>query len=151
MEISTEAPRLIRTQIDPEKIGLLIGPGGKTIRAIQETTGASIDVDNDGTVVVASQNEESALKCMEEINKLTASVEIGKIYEGQITSIKNYGAFIEILPGRDGLCHVSDLAEGYIDNINDVCKVGDKISVKVISIDEQNRIKLSHKAVLREA
>jgi polyribonucleotide nucleotidyltransferase len=149
-DIAAEAPRLIKIQIDPEKIGLLIGPGGKTIRSIQELTGASIDVDNDGTVFVASYDEKSAMQCLSEINKLTASVEIGKIYEGQITSIKTYGAFIEILPGRDGLCHISDLAADYVENINSICKVGDKITVKVVSIDDQNRIKLSHKAVLRE-
>ena len=149
-DISSFAPRMIRTKIDPEKIGLLIGPGGKTIRAIQESTGASIDIDNDGTVSIASIDEESAKAAMEEVAKLTATAEIGKIYEGTITSIQNFGAFIEILPGRDGLCHVSELAEGYVGNVHDVCKVGDKIRVKVISIDDQNRIKLSRKAVLKQ-
>lgn len=150
-DIASGAPRMFKIHIDPEKIGLLIGPGGKTIRGIQELTGASIDVENDGTVVVASHNEESALRCLDEVNRLTASVEVGKIYEGQITSIKDFGAFIEILPGRDGLCHISELAVDYVDNINSICKVGDRIAVKVISVDDQNRIKLSHKAVLRDA
>lgn len=150
-EISKYAPRLLKTHIDPEKIGLLIGPGGKTIRAIQESTGAAIDVDNDGTVCVASSDEASARAAMNEINRLTASVEVGKIYDGQITSIKEFGAFIEILPGRDGLCHISELSDEYVDNIHSLFKVGDRLQVKVVSVDEQNRIKLSRKAVLKEA
>lgn len=150
MDISQYAPRMIKTHIDPEKIGLLIGPGGKTIRSIQETTGAAIDVENDGTVSVASADAASAQAALNEINRLTASVEIGKIYEGQITSIKDFGAFIEILPGRDGLCHISQLGDDYIENINKAYKVGDKLAVKVISVDDQNRIKLSHKAVLKD-
>ncbi len=149
-EISAHAPRLLRTQIDPQKIGLLIGPGGKTIRSIQETTGAVIEVDDDGSVVVASDNMESAKAAMAKVEALTASVQVGKIYEGRVSSVKDFGAFIEILPGRDGLCHVSELAEEYIKNVSDVCKVGDFLHVKVIAIDEQDRIKLSRKVAMRE-
>lgn len=149
-DIAATAPRLFKTNIDPEKIGMLIGPGGKTIRAIQESTGASIDIDNDGTVTISAGNEQSAAQALNEVNKLTASVEIGKIYEGQVTSVKTYGAFVEILPGRDGLCHISDIADDYVDNINTLCKVGDRMLVKVISIDEQNRIKLSRREALKE-
>jgi polyribonucleotide nucleotidyltransferase len=141
---------LYKTQIEPDKIGLLIGPGGKTIRAIQDSTGASIDIENDGTVIISASNEHSASRALDEINRLTASVEIGKIYEGQVTSVKPYGAFVEIMPGRDGLCHVSDIADGYVDNINALCKVGDRMLVKVVAIDEQNRIKLSRRDALRE-
>ncbi len=102
-EIAPSAPRLLRTTIDPEKIGLLIGPGGKTIRAIQEATGASIEVDDDGTVVVASSGMEGAEEAMRRIEALTATVEMGRIYTGRVASIKDFGAFVEILPGKDGL------------------------------------------------
>ncbi len=149
-DISQFAPRMFKTHIDPEKIGLLIGPGGKTIRSIQERTGASIDVENDGTVSIASSDEASAQAALNEVNRLTASVEVGKIYDGQVTSIKEFGAFIEILPGRDGLCHISELSDEYDDSIHNVCKVGDRFEVKVIAVDDQNRIKLSRRAVLKE-
>ncbi len=149
-EISAYAPRLFKTKIDPDKIGLLIGPGGKTIRSIQERTGASIDIDNDGTVCIASSDEASAKAALDEVTKMTGSVEIGKVYEGQVTSIKEFGAFIEILPGRDGLCHISELSDEYVQNIHDVCKVGDRLQVKVIAVDDQNRIKLSRKAAIRD-
>ncbi len=149
-EISPWAPRLLRTHIDPEKIGLLIGPGGKMIRSIQETTGALIEVDDDGTVSIASFNAEGAKEAMKKVEALTASVEVGRIYDGRVTSVKDFGAFIEILPGKDGLCHISELADGYVNSVSDVCKVGDEMQVKVIAIDDQDRVKLSRKAVLRE-
>lgn len=148
--ISPFAPRLFRTSIDPSKIGLLIGPGGKTIRSIQDSTGAKVDVEDDGTVVIVSADEASAVAALDEVNKLTASVEVGKIYRGKVASIQNFGAFVEILPGRDGLCHISELSDEYVEDIRSFCKVGDEMEVKVISIDEQNRIKLSRKAVLFE-
>ncbi len=147
-EISPWAPRLLRTMIDPEKIGLLIGPGGKTIRAIQESTGALIEVDDSGTVVVSSDDLESAQAAMSRIEALTATVEVGRVYEGRVTSIKDFGAFIEILPGKDGLCHISELADGYVATVGDVCKIGDVMQVKVIAIDDQDRVKLSRKALL---
>jgi polyribonucleotide nucleotidyltransferase len=149
-EISAWAPRLLRTHIDPEKIGLLIGPGGKMIRSIQETTGASIEVDDDGTVTIASSDAEGAKDAMNRVEALTASVEVGRIYEGRVTSVKDFGAFIEILPGKDGLCHISELAEDYVSSVSDVCKVGDVLTVKVIAVDDQDRVKLSRKQVLRE-
>ena len=149
-EISPWAPRLLRTHIDPEKIGLLIGPGGKMIRSIQETTGALIEVDDDGTVSIACFNAEGAKEALNRVDALTASVEIGRIYDGRVTSVKDFGAFIEILPGKDGLCHISELADGYVDSVADVCKIGDAMQVKVIAVDDQDRVKLSRKAVLRE-
>ncbi|MGD0899937.1 MAG: polyribonucleotide nucleotidyltransferase, partial [Thermoguttaceae bacterium] len=149
-EISNWAPRLLRTHIDPEKIGLLIGPGGKMIRSIQEATGASIEVEDDGTVTVASTVMEGAEEAMRRIEALTASVELGRIYHGRVISIKDFGAFIEILPGKDGLCHISELAEGYVSAVGDVCKLGDELEVKVIAIDDQDRVKLSRTAALRE-
>jgi len=149
-EISQWAPRLLRTKIDPEKIGLLIGPGGKTIRAIQESTGASIDVEDDGTVTVASHDAEGAMAAMAKVEALTASIQIGRIYEGRVTSVKDFGAFVELVPGKDGLCHVSELSEEYVASVADVCRVGDIMRVKVIAVDDQDRVKLSRKAVLRE-
>jgi polyribonucleotide nucleotidyltransferase len=149
-QISTWAPRLLRTRIDPDKIGLLIGPGGKMIRSIQDTTGALIEVEDDGTVTIACQNAEGAQTAMRQVEALTATVEVGRIYEGRVMSIKDFGAFIEILPGKDGLCHISELSEGYVTSVSDVCKVGDVMEVKVIAIDDQDRVKLSRKAVLRE-
>jgi polyribonucleotide nucleotidyltransferase len=150
-EISAFAPRLLRTKIDPEKIGALIGPGGKMIRAIQEDTGAVIEVEDDGTVTVASNDMEGAKAAMARVEAVTASVQVGRIYEGRVTSIKDFGAFIEILPGKDGLCHISELSEDYINSVSDVCQVGDMLQVKVIAVDDQDRVKLSRKAVLREA
>ncbi|MDO5310035.1 MAG: polyribonucleotide nucleotidyltransferase [Planctomycetia bacterium] len=149
-EISQYAPRLLRVTIDPEKIGLLIGPGGKTIRGIQESTGASIEVDNDGNVVVSANDMAAAQAAMDEVAKLTANVEVGKTYQGVVSSVRDFGAFIEILPGRDGLCHVSELSDKYVENVQNFCKVGDQLEVKVIAIDDQNRVKLSRVAVLKE-
>jgi polyribonucleotide nucleotidyltransferase len=149
-EISPWAPRLLRTRIDPEKIGLLIGPGGKTIRAIQESSGASIEVEDDGTVTVASHDAEGAMAAMAKIEALTASIQIGRIYEGRVTSVKDFGAFVELVPGKDGLCHVSELSDEYVASVADVCRVGDIMRVKVIAVDDQDRVKLSRKAAMRE-
>jgi polyribonucleotide nucleotidyltransferase len=149
-EISTWAPRLLRTQINPEKIGLLIGPGGKTIRAIQESTGASIEVEDDGTVTVASHDAEGAMAAMAKVEALTASIQVGRIYEGRVTSIKDFGAFVELVPGKDGLCHISELSDDYVSSVADVCRVGDIMRVKVIAVDDQDRVKLSRKVAMRE-
>ena len=149
-EISVWAPRLLRTKINPEKIGLLIGPGGKTIRAIQESTGASIDVEDDGTVTVASHDAEGAMAAMAQIEGLTASIQIGRVYEGRVTSVKEFGAFVELVPGKDGLCHISELSDEYVSSVGDVCRVGDVMRVKVIAVDDQDRVKLSRKAAMRE-
>lgn len=149
-EVSPWAPRLLRTQIPPEKIGLLIGPGGKNIRGIQESTGAVIEVDDDGSVTIASANAEWAQAALRQVEALTASVQIGKIYDGRVTSIKDFGAFVEILPGRDGLCHISELSEGYVSNVSDVCGVGDPMKVLVLDIDDHDRVKLSRKRAMQE-
>jgi polyribonucleotide nucleotidyltransferase len=149
-EISRHAPRLLTVKINPEKIGLLIGPGGKTIKAIQESTGAKIDIDDDGTVFIAHSDAGGAEAARSRVEALTEEVKVGKVYEGRVTSIKEFGAFIEILPGRDGLCHISELADGYVGRVDEVCQVGDTLRVKVISIDDQDRVKLSRKVLLRE-
>src|SRR4051812_25398761 len=149
-EISMWAPRLLRTHIPPDKIGALIGPGGKTIRSIQESTGASLEVEDDGTVTIASADAASAQAALAKVEALTASVQVGRIYHGRVTSVKDFGAFVEIIPGKDGLCHISELSDDYVNSVADVCSVGDEMPVKVIAIDEQDRVKLSRKQALRE-
>lgn len=144
------APRLLRTHINPDKIGLLIGPGGKTIRGIQEEVGCTIDVEEDGTVTVAAANQEIAEAGLARVDALTASVQVGKIYNGTVTSVKDFGAFVEILPGRDGLCHISELSNEYVGSVADICSVGDEMKVKVIAVDEQDRVKLSRKVAMAE-
>ena len=149
-EISKLAPRLLTTQINPEKIGLLIGPGGKTIKGIQEATGAKIDIEDDGTVYISHHDSAGAEAALRKVEALTEEVKVGKVYDGRVTSVKDFGAFIEILPGRDGLCHISELDDKYVGKVEDVCKVGDHMQVKVIAIDEHDRVKLSRKVLLRE-
>lgn len=149
-ETSPHAPRILRTKIHPDKIGMLIGPGGKNIRGIQEATGAVIDVEEDGTVTVASANQAWADEALKQIEASTASVQVGKVYDGRVTSIKDFGAFVEILPGRDGLCHISELSNGFVDNVNDFCKMGDEMPVMVIAVDEHDRVKLSRRRALEE-
>jgi polyribonucleotide nucleotidyltransferase len=149
-DISPYAPRVTQTKIDPEKIGLLIGPGGKTIRSIQDETGAKIDIQDDGTVMVAAADSKAADKALARIEALTEEIKVGRIYTGTVSSVKDFGAFIEIAPGKDGLCHISELSDGYVKSVSDICKQGDTLQVKVIAVDEQNRVKLSRKAVLAE-
>ncbi len=148
-EISTRAPRLIMIHINPEKIGALIGPGGKNIKGIQESTGAKIDIDDDGSVYISHSDSAGAEAARLRVEAITEEVKVGKIYDGKVTSIKDFGAFIEIMPGRDGLCHISELDDKYVDRVDAVCKVGDRMQVKVIAIDDQDRVKLSRKVLLR--
>jgi polyribonucleotide nucleotidyltransferase len=149
-EISKTAPRLLTVKINPEKIGLLIGPGGKMIKSIQEATGAKIDIEDDGTVYISHSESAGAESAKLKVEALCEEVRVGKVYEGRVTSIKDFGAFIEILPGRDGLCHISELDDKFVGRVEDVCKVGDNLQVKVIAIDEHDRVKLSRKVLLRE-
>ena len=149
-EISANAPRLIQIQINPEKIGLIIGPGGKTIRRLQEETGAKIDIDDGGVVTLSSLEAAGAEAARDKIVAMTEGVQLGRIYEGRVTSIKEFGAFVEILPGKDGLVHISELSDGYVSSVTDVCRVGDPMLVKAIAIDDQDRVKLSRKAALAE-
>jgi len=149
-DISVNAPRLLQIKIDSDKIGLVIGPGGKTIRAIQEETGTVIEIEEDGTVTVASSNGEWAQAAINKIEALTANVKIGKIYDGKVASIKDFGAFVEILPGRDGLCHISELANGYVGSVTEVCAVGDTMKVLVIDVDDHDRVKLSRRKAFEQ-
>ena len=150
-EISEYAPRLITLKINPEKIGKLIGPGGKMIKAIQAETKAQIDIEDDGTVFIACTDPAGANRARELVERITEDVQIGRVYEGRVISIKDFGAFIEIQEGQDGLCHVSELDENYVKSVGDVVKIGDVVKVKVIAIDEQGRVKLSRKAAMRAA
>ncbi len=148
--ISVYAPRLVTLSIDPDKIGKLIGPGGKTIRALQDKYGVSIDVEEDGTILLASPDGELIEEARAEIEAICAEIKVGTVYEGKVVSTKDFGAFIELAPGTDGMCHISELAEGYVKSVDDVVKVGDVIKVKVIQIDDQGRIKLSRKQAIAE-
>jgi polyribonucleotide nucleotidyltransferase len=149
-EVSNHAPKLVQTSINPEKIGLLIGPGGKTIRAIQEESGAMIDIAEDGTVTISAVNAQSADMALARVEALCEEIQPGRIYMGKVTSIKDFGAFVEVLPGKDGLCHISELAESRVNKTEDVVKVGEVIWVKCIGVDDKGRIKLSRKAAMRE-
>jgi len=146
-ELSRYAPRMYKITIDPGKIGAVIGTGGRTIRSIIDETKASIDVNNDGTVIIGSANEEAARRAIQIIEGLTKEVEVGAIYTGKVTRLMNFGAMVEILPGKEGLVHISELADYHVPKVEDVVKVGDEVTVKVIGIDELGRINLSRKAV----
>ncbi|MCC6661147.1 MAG: polyribonucleotide nucleotidyltransferase [Phycisphaerales bacterium] len=149
-ELSPYAPRIVTIRIDPEKIGKLIGPGGKMIRGLQDKWKVSIDVEDDGTVQVASADGPSLEGAKAEIEALCEEIKVGTIYTGKVVSTKDFGAFVEIAAGTDGMCHISELAEGYVKSVADVVRVGDTVKVKVINIDDQGRIKLSRKAALLE-
>ncbi len=147
-QMSKYAPRIENIQIKPSKIATVIGPGGKQIRAIIEATGVQIDIDDTGLISIASSNLEGIEKAKAIIHGLTAEVEIGHVYAGKITSIMPFGAFVEILPGKEGLCHISEFDKMRIENLNDYAKVGDAISVKVLDINERGQLKLSRKVLL---
>jgi polyribonucleotide nucleotidyltransferase len=154
--LSTYAPRIQTIQIDPEKIGLLIGPGGKTIRRIVETTGAQIDIaeDDSGKVFIYSNNADSMNRAIQEIDALCgggAQIEVGKIYRGVVKGTKEFGAFVECMPGKEGLVHISELADFRVRRTEDVCKVGDEMMVKCVGIDEKTgKVRLSRKAAMKE-
>jgi polyribonucleotide nucleotidyltransferase len=147
-EMSQYAPRILRLKINPEKIGALIGPGGKNIRNITEKTGTKIDIEDDGTVLVASTDGESAKQAVRMIEGLTKEAEVGEIYLGKVVRILPYGAFVEIIPGKDGLVHISELADYRVEQVEDVVNLGDEINVMVIDVDRMGKVSLSRKAVL---
>jgi polyribonucleotide nucleotidyltransferase len=150
-ELSRYAPRMYRIQIPTEKIGTVIGPGGRVIRSIIDETKCSIDVEEDGTVYVGSPDQEMANRAMEIIKGLTKDVEVGTIYTGKVTRLLNFGAFVEIMPGKEGLVHISELADYRVPSVEDVVQVGDEIMVMVTEIDAMGRINLSRRAVLEGA
>ena len=147
--MSPWAPRIITMNIDPDKIRDVIGQGGKVIRGIIEETGAKIDIEDDGTIFIATVEEAAANKAIEIITNLTKEVEVGEVYLGKVTRLMNFGAFVEVLPGKEGLVHISKLAKERVENVEDVVNVGDEIMVKVIEIDKQGRINLSRKDCLK--
>jgi polyribonucleotide nucleotidyltransferase len=149
-EISKWAPRLLTIKIHPEKIGKLIGPGGKNIKKLQEDTQTHIDIEDDGTVYISSVDGAAAERARDIVEAMTAEVKVGKIYAGKVVSIREFGAFIEIAPDTDGLCHVSELSDRYVDRTEDIIGLGQEVRVKVILIDDQGRIKLSRKAAMKE-
>ncbi len=149
-EISALAPKILIVEINPEKIREVIGPGGKIVNKIQNETGAKLDIGHDGVIAITADTQESANAAKEMVEYLTADVEVGKIYKGRVTRIKDFGAFVEVLPGKEGLVHISQLAERRINKVSDVVKEGQEILVKCMEIDHEGRINLSHKAVLRE-
>jgi polyribonucleotide nucleotidyltransferase len=149
-EVSPRAPRIVSINIDPDKIGKLIGPGGKNIRSIQDRWGVNVEVEDDGTVLISSADGPSLEGALSEIEAGTAAIKVGTVYNGKVVSMKDFGAFIELAPGTDGMCHISELADGFVKNVSDVVSVGDMVKVKVINVDDQGRIKLSRKAVLKD-
>jgi polyribonucleotide nucleotidyltransferase len=145
-ELSQFAPRVLTLKIPVDKIGLVIGPGGKNIKRIVEETGAQIDIEDDGRVFITGADAEGAEKALDIIHGMTAEAEVGKTYHGKVVRIMNFGAFVEIMPGKDGLVHISQLSDKRVAKVEDVVKIGDEIDVKVIEIDDQGRINLSKKA-----
>jgi polyribonucleotide nucleotidyltransferase len=147
-DLKPHVPRIMTIQIPVEKIGAVIGPGGKTIRSIQDETGAQIDIDEDGTVYIATADGESARLARESIEALTEVPEVGHIYTGKVVGIQDFGAFVEIVPGTDGLVHISQLASRHVKSVEDVVSLGDEITVMVTDIENDGKIRLSRQAVL---
>lgn len=147
--LKEHAPKITTLKINPDKIKDVIGPGGKVIKKITEESGAKIDIEEDGTVYVAAADQASANKAIEAINAITAEPEIGKIYTGKVTRLMNFGAFVEFMPGREGLVHISQLAKERVEKVEDVVNVGDEIVVKLVEIDAKGRMNLSRKAALQ--
>ncbi len=148
--VSGHAPRIITLKVRPDKIREIIGPGGKVIRGIIEATGVKMDVEDDGTVTIASSDEAASRKAIEMVQRIAAEAEVGKIYKGTVRKIVDFGAFVEILPGTDGLVHISQLAPERVRRVSDVLKEGDEVMVKVLEIDKQGKIRLSRKEALQE-
>jgi polyribonucleotide nucleotidyltransferase len=149
-EISPYAPKMISVKINPDKIREIIGPGGKVIRAIQSETNTKIDIDDSGLVKIAATSQEDGDAALERINEITAEPEVGAIYEGTVVKTMDFGAFVQIFPGTDGLVHISQLARERVKKVTDVVKEGDTLRVKILEINRDGKIRLSHKAVLEE-
>ena len=149
-EVSPNAPQMCVVHINPEKIGALIGTGGKNIKEITESTNSQVDIQDDGSVSILAQNKAVLDEVKRKIEFFTAEAEIGKIYRGLVKTVKDFGAFVEILPGQDGLLHISEMADYRVNNVSDICKEGDYVTVKVVDIDRSGKIRLSRKAALAE-
>ncbi len=146
-ELSEFAPRILTIHIDPEKIGKLIGPGGKTVRGLQENYGVKIDIEEDGTVYVSGEGL-SAEQALQEVQRMTEEVQVGKIYTGTVVRVEPYGAFINIMPGVDGMVHISQLADYRVDKVEDIAKLGDELTAMVIDVDPGGKVRMSRQAVL---
>jgi polyribonucleotide nucleotidyltransferase len=149
-ELSKYAPRIETIRINPDKIGLIIGPGGKTIKGIVAETGAEINIEDDGSVHIYSNNGDSLARAKQIIQGMTKEIEVGEMYQGRVVTIKEFGCFVEVLPGKDGMCHISELADFRVNRVEDVVKQGDVIWVKCIGVDEKGRVKLSRKAAMKD-
>ena len=149
-DISKYAPRIVTLKINPEKIGALIGPGGKNIKRLVEESGCEINIEDDGTVNIYSVSPEGMKIARDSIEGMTAEAEIGRIYRGTVVTIKEFGAFVEFLPGKDGLCHISELANFRVKKTEDIVKMGDEIWVKCLGVDEKGRVKLSRRAAMED-
>ena len=149
-QVSPNAPQMEVMKINPEKIGALIGTGGKNIKEICEVTGAQVDIQDDGSVSILAKNKEKLEDVKRRVLSYTAEAEVGKIYRGLVKTVRDFGAFVEILPGQDGLLHISEMANYRVNNVSDICKEGDFLTVKVIDIDRSGKIRLSRKAALED-
>jgi polyribonucleotide nucleotidyltransferase len=147
-DLSPHAPRIITLMVKPDKIGDIIGPKGKTIRGIQDATGAKISIEDSGLVTIAAVGGEAGEKARQMIASMVAEPEVGKIYEGPVKSTTAFGAFVEIMPGVEGLLHISELQHGRTEKTEDVVKKGDVVKVKLLEVDEKGRMKLSRKALI---
>jgi polyribonucleotide nucleotidyltransferase len=145
--LSPYAPRILTHHIDPEKIGKLIGPGGKTVRGLQEAYSVKIDIEEDGTVYISGEGA-SAEKALSEVQRMTEEVQVGKIYTGTVVRVEPYGAFINIMPGTDGMVHISQLADYRVDKVEDIAKLGDELTAMVIDVDPSGKVRMSRQAVL---
>ncbi len=150
-EMSEFAPRLLTMKIHPDKIREVIGKGGSTIQAITKETGTQIDIQDDGTIVIASVNAAAAKAAKDRIEQITSDVEPGRIYEGRVAKLMDFGAFVTIAPGKDGLVHVSQISHERVEKVSDKLKEGEIVKVKVLEVDKQGRIRLSMKAVLEDS
>ena len=150
-EISTYAPRLITMKINPEKIRDVIGKGGSVIRALTEETGAVIDINDDGTVTIASVSAEAGAMAKKRIEDITAEVEVGRVYEGAVLRLLDFGAIVQVLPGKDGLLHISQIAKERVNQVSDYLKEGQVVRVKVLEADDKGRLRLSMKAAAEDA
>tara|TARA_B110000263_G_C15133954_1_gene430204 strand:- start:209 stop:823 length:615 start_codon:yes stop_codon:yes gene_type:complete len=149
-ELSEFAPRITSIQINPEKIGALIGPGGKNIKKIIEDTQCEVNVDDDGIVTVAGQDAEKCEEAIKLVEAITFEPEVGMEFEGKVTRLMNFGAFVEFAPGREGLVHISELEWHRVDKVEDICGVGDSMKIKLMKIDDQGRLDFSRKALLEK-
>ena len=149
-ELSAHAPRIVSVKIPQDRIGELIGPGGKNIKAIQAESGAELNIEDDGTVHIYASKQEGLERAKEMIDRMFQEIEVGNTYTGRVVSITKFGVFMEVLPGKDGLVHISELAEGRVEKVEDVVKRGDMLTAKCLGVDEKGRVKMSRRAWLRE-